>query len=467
MNNGERTEQITVDLLRPGLHVASLDRPWVETPFIFQGFRIQAQEEIDTLRAYCSFVDVDLGQSEPSAAEAVMSARKRQPIRNDKLGSSTQASLASRPLPQALRACSGALFEPVPHPDRKRFTRLVHAAAQTRAAGSDAVRDALLAMYRERRINIGPATRAVDNMTRLIREDATASLWLTRLQNHQGYLADHAVNTCAIALAFGANLGMEGKALQCLGIAALLMDVGMVKVPREILAKKRPLSKQERETVHGHVATSSDALQQAGVPAEALAIVRAHHERIDGRGYPDSVGGDEIPRQALIAGLADSFEAMTADRPYRAAFRPDQALQELYRNADETFGTDLVESFIRCVGTYPVGTLVQLDNDATGLVVGSKPGSGASPTVLMLRTPDGEPYRKRLLLNLAASDRRRERQIPAHLVRRALGQREANIDIGKVVAREFGLDARLARTRRDAAGGNTGGGGRSQAAAST
>ena len=462
MSNQERTEQIAVDLLRAGLHVTALDRPWVETPFIFQGFRIQSQDEIDTLRAYCSFVEVDIGQSEPTAAGALMSARKRQPIHSEKLGSSTQQSLANRPLPEALQRCAGALYEPVAHPDRGRFTRLVQAAGKTRNSGTEAVREALLAMHRDKRINIGPATRAVDNMTRLIREDATASLWLSRLRNHQGYLADHAVNTCAIALAFGAYLGMEGKPLQCLGIAALLMDVGMVKVPREILAKKRPLSSKERETVRQHVQQGCEQLEKAGVPAEALAIVRAHHERIDGRGYPNQVGGDELPRQALIAGLADSFEAMTSDRPYRTAFRPDQALQELYRNAEDTFGTDLVESFIRCVGTYPVGTLVQLDNNATGLVVGSKPGAGASPTVLMLRTPDGQPYRKRLLLNLAASDDRNNRQIPAHMVRRALGQREANVNVGKVVAREFGLEAVMAPS---GGGGGSGTDGRARAAA--
>ena len=450
MNKREHTEQVSVDFLCPGLHVMALDRPWVETPFIFQGFRIMGQEEIDTLRAYCSFVDIDLSQSEPAAVETVLNARKRQPIPHAKLGGDSQQPLADRPLPDALRACSGTLFEPVPHPDRRRFTHLVHAAAKTRQAGVEAVRDALRAIHEARCIKIEPATRAVDQMTRLIREDATASLWLTRLQNHSDYLRDHAVNTCAIALAFGAHLGMEGRPLQCLGLAALFMDIGMTKVPQEVLSKKRPLSSTERSTVRKHVEFGAKQLEQAGVPLETLAIVRAHHERIDTRGYPHGIGGDELPRQALIAGLADSFEAMTTDRPYRAAFRPDQALQELYRNAEDTFGRDLIQSFIRFVGTYPVGTLVELDNNATGLVVGSRPGAGASPTVLMLRTPDGTPYQKRLLLNLGAADEHDTRQIPARLVRRALDQREANVNVGKVVAREFGLAA-------SAGSGQTGG----------
>jgi len=442
MNLNEQSVAVPVDLLRTGLHVHALDRPWVETPFIFQGFRIASEQEIETLRAYCRSVYVDIGQSEPAAAEAVMAAGKRQPLHTEQIGSRTHEAISRRQLPEALRQCTGTLFEPIAHPDRARFSKLVHAASNIRDAASEAVRESLLQLHRDRPINITRATRAVDQMTRLIREDASPSLWLSRLQRHDSYLADHAANSCAIALAFGASLGMDGKALQCLGLGTLLMDVGMIKVPRETLTQKRPLSSSERATMRQHVEIGCEQLAEAGLPAEALAIVRQHHERIDGRGYPGGAGGDSLPRQVLIAGLADSFDAMTTDRPYRAAFRPDQALQELYRNAEDTFGSELVEAFIRCVGTWPVGSLVQLDNDAIGIVVGSRPGAGAWPTVLLLRTPDGEPYRKRLLLNLAATDGA-DAQVNARQIRRALGQREANVDIGKVVAREFG------RGRRD------------------
>ncbi len=442
MNLNEQSTAVPVDLLRLGLHIHALDRPWVETPFIFQGFRIATEQEIETLRAYCRSVYIDLGQSEPAAAEAVMAAGKRQPLHTEQIGSPTHEALKQRRVPEALRECAGTLFEPTTHPDRARFGRLVHAASNIRDAASEAVRESLLRLHQNRPLNITRATRAVDQMSRLINADASPSLWLSRLQRHDSYLADHAANSCAIALAFGASLGMEGKGLQCLGLGTLLMDVGMIKVPRETLTKKRPLSSGERATMRQHVEIGGEQLAAAGLPAEALAIVRQHHERIDGRGYPNGAGGDSLPRQALIAGLADSFDAMTVDRPYRAAFRPDQALQELYRSAEETFGSELVEAFIRCVGTWPVGSLVQLDNGAIGIVVGSRPGAGAWPTVLLLRTPDGEPYRKRLLLNLAATDGA-DAQVNARQIRRALGQREANIDIGKVVAREFG------RGRRD------------------
>lgn len=442
MNPDEQSIAVPVDLLRTGLHVYALDRPWVETPFIFQGFRIASDQEIETLRTYCRRVYIDLGQSEPAAAEAVMAAGKRQPLHTEQIGSRTREALGSRQLPETLRQCTGTLFEPVAHPDRTRFSRLIHAASNVRDAASEAVRESLAQLHRDRPISITRATRAVDQMSRLIREDASPSLWLSRLQRHDSYLADHSANSCAIALAFGASLGMEGKALQCLGLGTLLKDVGMIKVPRETLTQKRPLSSSERATMRRHVEIGCEQLAEAGLPAEALAIVRQHHERIDGRGYPDGTGGDALPRQVLIAGLADSFDAMTTDRPYRTAFRPDQALQELYRNAEDTFGAELVEAFIRCVGTWPVGSLVQLDNDAIGIVVGSRPGAGASPTVLLLRTPDGEPYRKRLLLNLGATDGD-DIRVNARQVRRALSQREANVDIGKVVAHEFG------RGRRD------------------
>ena len=412
----EQSLAVSADLLRPGLYVNALDRPWVETPFAFQGFRIAGDDEIKTLRAYCKYVFVDLARSEPDAAEAVMAAGRRRPLRPEQLGSRTARAVAGQPLPAEIRACCGSLFEPVTHPDRSRFARLVQTASDAHDAAGEAVHEALACLQRERAVNISRAARAVDAMRRLMREDASPALWLTRLRRHDHYLGDHSANACALALAFGAYLGMEDKALHSLGLGTLLMDVGMARIPRELLARERALSATERAVVRKHVALGCARLSRDGLPAEALAIVGQHHERLGGQGYP--------------GGLVDSYDAMTTDRPYRAALRPDEALQSLYRDAATSFGTELVEAFIRCLGPWPAGTLVELDDGAVAAVVGSRPGAGPWPTVLLLRRPTGEPCHRRRLLNLAAGE---------HHIQRALEPRATGIDIGRVVAAEFGL----------------------------
>jgi hypothetical protein len=138
--------------------------------------------------------------------------------------------------------------------------------------------------------------------------------------------------------------------------------------------------------------------------------------------------------------LANAYDSLTSERPYRAAMAADKALQQLYNGAGGTFGDRLVQEFIRCVGIYPAGSLVELDNGAAGVVLGSRPDARIQPTVLLVRTPDGEYYRKRVVLNLAA-EAGSEGPAPARHIRRALNPSEEDIDVAGIVAIEFGLDA--------------------------
>jgi len=137
-------------------------------------------------------------------------------------------------------------------------------------------------------------------------------------------------------------------------------------------------------------------------------------------------------------GLVDSYDAMTSERPYREAMTPEKALQTLYSEADQHFTVELVQEFIRCLGIFPAGSVVELDNGAHGVVVGSKPGSGLWPTILMVRNPDGDRYRKRLLLNLAA-EAKRARDGKGRHIKRAVEPSSSGIDVARIVQEEFGL----------------------------
>ena len=437
-----RSVAVSVDRIRPGLFVRALDRPWTETPFLFQGFRIVGDADVEILRSYCSHVYIDLGRSEPAAVEHVLDGGGRKPLRPEELGGgpSDSAPAAVEEAPRATRreARDPPLFQARTHPDRELFRSRVQLAARQRSAVSRAVIDALERIRKDQIVDVPGAERAVSRMARLIADDPTASLWLTRMQAHGDYTSSHAVNCCVLALAFGQHLGFEGRTLDHLGLGALLMDVGRITLPRGLLSKQRRLSATEWAFVKRHVANGARLLGRGSIPADALAVVRMHHERIRGYGYPAGLSGERIPRGALIGGLVDSYDAMLRRRPYRDAYQPDAALKTLYEQADATFGRELVESFIRYLGAYPVGTVVELDNRAVGIVVGNRPGAGLWPTVLLVRNADRKPYQKRLLLNLAAANER-DAQVPARSVRRTLTEREAGVPVGKVVATEFGL----------------------------
>lgn len=430
---------VGVDHVRPGLYVRALDRPWVETPFVFQGFQIVGDAEIEALRTYCNYVYIDLGRSDPAAAEQVLAAGDS--ARTGAVGDGADSAANSEVMAAApaREVPDSPLFVGRPYPERELFRPRIHLAATHRMELRRTIADALERIQKGRAIDADGARRAVKRLARLVADDPTASLWLTRMQAHDDYTSTHAVNTCVLALAFGHYLGVEGDDLEDLGLGTLLMDVGRITVPRGVLAKQRELSATEWAFVKRHVTEGVRLLGRSDLSRGALDVVKMHHERIRGHGYPRGLQGDRIPWTALIAGLADSYDAMLRRRPHRAAFEPDAALKVLYDQADATFGRDLVESFIRYLGAYPVGTLVELDNRAIGIVVGNRPGAGLWPTVLLVRNADRRPFAKRLLLNLAAANESGNQRVPARSVRCTLTPRQANVAVGRVVATEFGL----------------------------
>jgi HD-GYP domain-containing protein (c-di-GMP phosphodiesterase class II) len=154
---------------------------------------------------------------------------------------------------------------------------------------------------------------------------------------------DHSENVASYAVAIGQVLGLDGDRIVRVRRAAFLHDVGKVAVPDAILSKPEPLTSEEFEYIRLHPAVGSTMLHHAGLHDEAQ-WVRAHHERLDGRGYPDGLGGDEIPLEARVIFVADSFEAMTSDRPYRRGMPVEEALAELRRCAGTQFDPRVVEA---------------------------------------------------------------------------------------------------------------------------
>lgn len=440
------TTGVPVDMLRPGLYVRELDRPWVETPFFFQGFHIVGEEELAALRTYCRVVFIDPARSDPSALKATRSELEaRTPFAEAPAGPEPQPAPATaarvrRPSERARRRSVGVLFAPTPNPDRKRFATLVQAAGAARQEAHGAMDEALARAHEGGMIDVARVQAAAEELTDLVIEDSTASLWLTRLREHDESIAAHSVNTAVLALALGAHLEMDRRSLRRLGTGALLHDIGKMTIPAAVLQKPEPLTAEENELVRRHPQAGYDLVAASGkVHSDALEIIRLHHERWSGHGYPLGLRGEMIPRKALIAGLADAYDAMTSRRPYAPAMPPDKALHELYGSAEREFGVDLVQAFIRCLGVFPVGSVVELDNGARGIVVGARPGGGLWPTVLMVRTPDGAPLRKRLLVNLGAEPKRRDSSV--RRIARSIPASASGIDVARIVAEEFGLAA--------------------------
>jgi putative nucleotidyltransferase with HDIG domain len=172
-------------------------------------------------------------------------------------------------------------------------------------------------------------------------ESASASIRLAglvdRLELKEGYAGEHTAAVSALALAIAKKLKLSAAERRCVELGALLHDVGKLSIPDRVLTKPGPLNELEWTAMRRHAALGERLLAHILDQAEVLAIVRSHHERWDGSGYPDGIRGEEIPLAARIVAVADAFQAMIEPRPYRAPRTPESALEEITSQSGRQF----------------------------------------------------------------------------------------------------------------------------------
>ncbi|HYM85693.1 MAG TPA: HD-GYP domain-containing protein, partial [Pseudoxanthomonas sp.] len=209
--------------------------------------------------------------------------------------------------------------------------------------------------------------------------------WLETLRRHDSYTYSHAMNCCALMAAFGRHLGLGERELRDMATGGLLLDIGKTAVPEALLERADALDDNEQEMVHGHLMHSVRLYDESGADnLYVREIIRTHHEREDGSGYPSRLEGDDIPLFGRIAGIVDSFDAMTSTRPYRASISKYDALQQMYRDRGRLYQADLLEQFVQCLGVYPVGTLVELSTGEVAVVMAQNHIRRLFPQVMVL-----------------------------------------------------------------------------------
>ena len=363
---------IHVNHLKLGMYVCELDRPWLGTPFLFQGFCIRKQEQIDKLQAFCDsvYVDVDKSLLVP--------------------GKTSATPLNPHLLKRQVYALSAT------------FEQEITVANEIRETTRGTVENLFEDVSKGSKIDLLRVRKIVHETVDGVLRNPDAHLCITQLKNRDDYTAQHSINVCVLALALGRYLGLPRDQLEMLGIAALLHDIGKIKTPLEVLNKPGRLTPQEFEIVKVHTLDGHDLLRQRyGLPNRIAQTAISHHERLGGGGYPRGLKGSEIPVWGKIVAIVDVYDAITSDRIYHQGVAPTEALTKMYGWRLTDFDAELLEQFIQCVGIYPVGTLVQLTDGQVGLVTSVNQQFRLLPKVKLLLNSEKRSYRRDVTLDLA------------------------------------------------------------------
>ncbi len=382
--------KIEVSGLRVGMYVSELDRPWLETPFLFQGFFIRSKNEIDELHEHCEFVYIDLEQSLVAA---------NQPHAPKPLHKGKPATAASRPVKKrGFWQWLLQLFRREPHSevvtppkpgefyqDTVSVSDELVVAKSVHAGSLQRLIDVLEGVRQGATIRVPDLEIVVDGMVDSVLRNSTAMALLIRMQEVDDYTHAHSLATSMWALIFGRHLGLDRQSLKLLGLGGLLLDVGKTRLPQQLLQSTEPLTDVARAHVQSHVQLGMELLHAAdSIDRRVLDMVATHHERFDGSGYPKGLAGNKIPVFGRIGGIVDSYAAMTSNRPYKQAMSSYDAMREFKALADKSFQAELVEQFIQAIGIFPAGTLVELSTDEIAVVLKEHRTSRLLPEVAII-----------------------------------------------------------------------------------
>lgn len=418
--------------LRMGMFVSALDRPWTDSPFLMQGFSVTSQKVLDKIREICDFVYIDTARSIPVDDEGKLS---RPSIRFGRKDNSKDPVRASkRPVPINHEKYGG---RPAMTANRVALARQSYQNVQ------QSIGNLFQGVQSSSSVDAKTIGKASSTLVSSAVRYPSALSWLALMQKHNDKVYNHALRASTWALLCGRHIGLEEVDLKWLTLGILMKDVGQLADKANF--DESSLSGKSREEV---AIAKSVALAKGSTQNEkVLSIIENYREKFNGTGKPRGLVGEEIPLLARIATIAVAYDLLLYPvRKDRQAMSPSEAASYIYSQRGRAFQDELAVQFIEAVGTYPMGTLVQLDSGEIGVVVDHDKKQRLKPKVLVVADEFGALLKNKRIVNLADKENGKSEHVSGVL--RDLSSTSLDLDMNKVQEEYHALEDKKGQKRK-------------------
>jgi|WetSurSiteA1Bulk_404760.scaffolds.fasta_scaffold05683_4 HD-GYP domain-containing protein (c-di-GMP phosphodiesterase class II) len=398
---------VPVNQLALGMYVAELDRPWVETSFLFQGFEIKTEEELRAIKEVCDYVYVDTTKRKknvrpPVTFKQVIAVEKPLEIAN-----------YGTP-PKKL----GKVENEFVHAEKIYENAEIVVANFMRSVENGGGIDSIL------------AKNAVAECVESVLRSPDAMLWLFQLRNKDEYTAQHSLNVSILSIVLGRHINLSVADINKVGLCGMMHDVGKLLIPSEILHKLTPLDEEEARIMKTHTRLGYNLLKSSDhMNASAVTVALTHHEQLDGKGYPRRLQESGISHFTKIVSIANAYDEMTSDRGYKKGKTHLEATHILTNLAGTYFDPVLVVKFIESIGVYPPGSLVEMTNGCVAMVVEVHDNVKLRPKIIVILDEEKKPVSEERIIDLATMTKDKHGNI--YTIKNIIKAKDWNIDVSR------------------------------------
>lgn len=379
-------KRVSPDQVQLGMFVQAFDGSWLSHPFWRSQFHLTDPEDLERVhRSKVRAVIIDAAKSldtvgpidSPDVPLCIANDRAPEQLARPAALPSSHGS--GRSAGNANEQSKFMRYMPVTAPGQNEAVSATAERAEiVRVFGESArsVRQAFEGAIHGRPVTLNALAGVVDQISDVMTRNRAMMIGISRLKSKDEYTFYHSVAVGALMLGLARELGLDEETARALAFGGLVHDVGKMKMPDAILNKPGPLTPEEFAEMRRHPELGHEMLVEVGISSPiVLEVALRHHERLDGKGYPGGVGGDQLSLYARIAAICDVFDALTSARAYKEAMLSHQAIA-MMASWEGHFDRELLMVFMRSIGLYPAGMIVRLSSDRLGIVLppGRKPG---------------------------------------------------------------------------------------------